>query len=425
MKFPSGLEIVSLTDIFKPELKNLAKVKMAAPCRQAAISFDEKLPNRISEVIREMRQTSQWAQASNDSNFNFRNISDILPKDEDYIFVNFRALSKVIVQGHWLDWTGEGVLEEGVSMLEGATVYPNHRFWDINNWLGSVSQTSWDAKGEKFGGVPGINAIYKIDALVNPIIARGLLMKPPAIHSTSLTVLFEFEFSHPDIATDDRWKFFRLLGEEVDGHIVRLIVTKIHEIWEASLVYQGADRLAKQPKGTDDEDFDDESLSAARLSLPANSNEEKKEKTMKLTKEKKSELGIEFDGDDVPETEILKAAEKLAAQNKPFAGVNLAELQKQAGQTETLMIKQRAEVTRLATIAELGAEEGELPEIIIQQIDEADADKLVKLEDYFGKKAADKFKSGRSSQENAAEIETAGGIETASHSTVPNVGLHD
>lgn len=262
MKFPSGLEIVSLTDIFKPELKNLAKVKMAAPCRQAAISFDEKLPSRISEVIREMRQTSQWAQASNDSNFNFRNISDILPKDEDYIFVNFRALSKVVVQGHWLDWTGEGVLEEGVSMLEGATVYPNHRFWDINNWLGSVSQTSWDAKGEKFSGVPGINATYKIDALVNPVIARGLLMKPPAIHSTSLTVLFEFQYSHPDIATDDRWKFFRLLGEEVDGKIVRLIVTKIHEIWEASLVYQGADRLAKQPKA-DEDDFDDESFSAA------------------------------------------------------------------------------------------------------------------------------------------------------------------
>jgi hypothetical protein len=414
MKLANGIEIVNLA-------QNKATVTLQAPTRKAEVTFDKNLPNRVRDIM----QSSQWAQMDKDFNFNFRTVSDILPKDEDYIFVNFRALSKVVVEGHWLDWTREGVLEEGVALLEGATVYANHVFWNIYNWLGSVSQTAWDSSGEKFGGVPGINATYKIDALVNPIIARGLLMKPPAIHSTSLTVLFEFEFSHPDIATEDRWKFFRLLGEEVDGHIVRLIVTKIHEIWEASLVYQGADRLAKQPKGNNDEDFDDESLSAARLSLPANSNEEKKEKTMKLTKEKKSELGIEFDGDDVPETEILKAAEKLAAKNQPFAGVNLAELQKQAAQSETLLTAKRGEVKRLATIAELGADEGDLPEIVSQQIEGADAEMLVKLEDYYRKKAADKLPTGRTSQENSAEIETAGGIETASHSTVPNVGLHD
>jgi hypothetical protein len=46
---------------------------------------------------------------------------------------------------------------------------------------------------------------------------------------------------------------------------------------------------------------------------PPNSNEEK---TMKLTAEQKKELGIEFDGEDVPETEIFKAAESLAAKVK-------------------------------------------------------------------------------------------------------------
>lgn len=396
MKIANGLQIVSLE-------KNLAQVNMVAPVRAASISFDNALPERVRQVM----QASQWAKESQAADFNFRTAADVLPKDEDYIFVNFRALSKVVVPGHWLDWTRDGVLEEGVAMLEGATVYPNHDFWNINNWLGSVSATEWDAKGEKFGGVPGINATYKIDALVWPIIARGLLMKPPAIHSTSLTVLFEFEFSHPEIATEDRWKFFRLLGEEVEGHIVRLIVTKIHEIWEASLVYHGADRLAKQPKEADD-DYDDESLSAASFSgLPANSNEEK---TMKIEKSKRTELGIEFDGDDVPESEIFKAAETLAAKTKEFDGVNLAELKSRAAQVEILLTAKRTEVTRLARLAELGSEEGELDEIITQQIAEADAEKLVKLENYYQKKAAERFpENGRSSQEKTDDVDAASG----------------
>src|SRR5690606_29131701 len=143
------------------------------------------------------------------------------------------------------------------------------------------------------GGVPGINATYKIDALMNPRIARGLLMKPPAIHSTSMTVLFKFEYSHPDIATENRWRFFDLLGEEVDGEIVRLVVTEILEYWEASLVFQGADRLAKQHGNSSEED-DFAGMSAKKLegnadksvrTPPANSTQEK---TMKLTNEQKA-----------------------------------------------------------------------------------------------------------------------------------------
>lgn len=408
MKLPNGLEIVSLDG-------NLARVKMQAPVRNAEISFDENLPNRVREIM----QTSQWAQQSSDFSFNFRTVADILPKDEDYISVNFRSLSKVVVPGHWLDWTVDGVLEEGVSMLEGATVYPNHNFWNINNWLGSVSHAEWDATGEKFGGIPGINATYKIDALVSPIIARGLLMKPPAIHSTSLTILFEYEFSHPDIATEDRWKFFRLLGEEVDGHIVRLIVKKIVEIWEASLVYQGADRFAKQVKD-DDANEETENLSAASFCPPTNSN---KEKTMKLTKEQKAELGIEFDGDDVPESLLFKAATSFATQLK---GVNLAELQTQAAAGVTLLTEKRTEVTRIATIATLGAKEGELHAIVKQQIDKADATELVELKKYYEEIALEKFPNlYRSSQENSEEVETAGNVKPATKTkTVSKVRLH-
>lgn len=413
MKLQSGLEIVSLE-------KQLGQVNLKSPVRHAEVSFDKDLPRRVSEVM----QSSQWNQlASQNKNldFNFRAVSDILPREEDYIFVNFRALSKVLVAGHWLDWTRDGVLEEGVSMLEGATVYPNHHFWNIYNWLGSVSQTSWDESGAKFGGVPGINATYKIDALVSPIIARGLLMKPPAIHSTSLTVLFEFEFSHPDIATEDRWKFFRLLGEEVDGHIVRLVVTKLHEIWEASLVYQGADRIAKQAKDDDEEDFNDDSLSAEKTAanslsaLPApNTND--KEKTMKLTKEQKAALGITEAGEEFSENQILERALELAEAGREFEGVNLTELKAKAEVADSYVEEKRTEVRRLARLAELGAEEGELDEVISEDIESADYARLSKLQDHYQKKAADKFPASRSSQESADEIETAGGVKTEQQS---------
>ncbi len=346
-----------------------------------------------------------------------------MPTDERYVYATFRGLSQIYLPNRGLDFSKKGVLEAGVELLKGKTVYPNHDFRDVNNWLGVVSNSFWDASGEKSGGVSGINCEIKIDAFLNYRIACGVMMTPPAINSMSLTVLFEFEYSHPQLVEERR--FWNLLGEEVDGDIVRLIVVKIVDFWEASLVFLGEDRLAKNhgrkevEQTEDNEDFDDESLSAANQ-LPTNSNEEK---TMKIEKQKRTELGIEFDGDDVPETEIFKAAENLAAKNKEFEGVNLAELKKKAKQTDALMTAKREEVTRLATIAELGAEEGELDEVVTLSINDADADTLIKLEKYYGKKAAEKFPDlGRSSFEGKEEIEKAGGVnKTTKPKQLPKV----
>lgn len=407
MKLPNGLEIVSLE-------QRICQARLKAPFGAGDILAAEKLSEKLKTVSQRSNQTGGG------DNFNFENIGDVLPRDADYIFVNFRALSKTIVPGHWIDWSEGDVLKNSVPKLLGATVYPNHDFTDVNNWLGSVQNAVWDEAGAAAEGVPGINATYKIDALMNPRIARGLLMTPPAIHSTSMTVVFKFEFSHPDVANESRWRFMELLGEEVEGEIVRLIVTEILEYWEASLVFQGADRLAKKYEDEDDENF--ENMSAANLTQPANSNEEK---TMKLTNEQKMRLGIEFDGDDVPETEILRVAELLAAKNNNFDSVKIAELESRSAQLETLLTAKRAEVARLAKLAELGADEGALDEIISQQIADADAEKLVKLETYYQKKSAAKFpQSGRSSQENTEAAQTAGGVNQQPNTPVPAIGLH-
>jgi hypothetical protein len=59
-----------------------------------------------------------------------------VPRSQDYILVNFRAISKTLIDGYFLDFTVGDVLKESTPLLLGQTVYPNHDFMDISNWLG-------------------------------------------------------------------------------------------------------------------------------------------------------------------------------------------------------------------------------------------------------------------------------------------------
>lgn len=351
--------------------------------------------------------------------------------EDRYVYANFRALSETLLRNRGLDFSQPGVLKKAVPMLLGRTVYPNHDFADVNNWVGVVSQAKWDAKGEQSGGVPGINVEVKLDAFLNYRIACGVMMTPPAVNAMSLTVVFEFEYSHPQMAIENRWKFFENLGEEVDGQIVRMIVTKIVEFWEASLVSVGEDRLAKHLGGKTEDQTQSFSADPAEIaadddeSSPANPNEERN--TMKLTKEDKARLGIEFDGEDVPDEQIKAAIDSLAEKASKVPA-NIEQLNADAEAGRKYVEQQRAEVTRLARIAELGPDDadGELDPVIADDIKDASFDRLTSLKAYYEKKVAAKFpKGGRSSLEGSEEIEHAGGVTApAKPATTQKVGLH-
>jgi len=182
----------------------------------------------------------------------------INPLDSDFIYPQFRALSATLIPGYFLDFTKPGMLEAAAPLLQGQTVYTDHVYWRVANWIGAVNQSTWDAKGDQVGGVPGINVELKIDWKMNPKIARGLLMKPPAIHSVSATVDFEWDASHPDLL--EQGIFFRNLGQDIDGEIVRILVTKIVAFYELSLVFQGANPESNEhlPWGEEDESGDTE-----------------------------------------------------------------------------------------------------------------------------------------------------------------------
>lgn len=160
-----------------------------------------------------------------------------IDEDERYIYPHFRGISKIIIPGYFFNLTRGDVLKNAVPMFEGQTVYPDHNT-QIEKWLGVILLAQWSDGTGKLP--PGIDLQLKIDKINNPKVAEGLKMNPPAIHSGSIGFHFAWEKSHPDL--EDFWS---LLGREVDGEIVSIIVTEILSIDEFSLVYQGGDPFAK------------------------------------------------------------------------------------------------------------------------------------------------------------------------------------
>lgn len=176
-----------------------------------------------------------------------KNVADIKPSDDQYITPVFRMLSEVIVRKSYnpVDFSMNGVLKNSMNKLLGQTVFPNHEAI-VGNELGSVSKVFWQDSYKTKAGVvvpAGINGVFKIDAKSHPLIARNILMEPPAIHSNSVTVEFEWEKSHPSMDLDT---FRSKLGQmHADGQLVRRIATNIRNYHETSLVAHGADPFAQ------------------------------------------------------------------------------------------------------------------------------------------------------------------------------------
>lgn len=162
----------------------------------------------------------------------------ISPVDEtgDHYFAVFRALSKILVPGYFVDFSDADVLKVSTHLLKNQTVYPNH--WrDVERWVGTVSESAWNEKSDP----AGIDILLRISKKHNERIVDGL--KEGAIHSGSVGVRYAWKKSHEE--EDRDWYFWDMLGQEVNGEIVRLIVTRIYGYDEYSLVYQGGDPYAK------------------------------------------------------------------------------------------------------------------------------------------------------------------------------------
>lgn len=169
---------------------------------------------------------------------------------------NFRMLSGVLVEGHWIDFNthADSLFDaNAVKLFDDTTVHVDHGGQHAHhgsNW-GPPSVVNWIgmATGARRTEEPmiGIDADFRIsaeqdDKRYDGAICRGLLFTPPAINCCSVTVYFDGVQSHPDM---DSWDFWCAMGTKVDGRIVCYIATRFKRITEVSLVYAGADPLAR------------------------------------------------------------------------------------------------------------------------------------------------------------------------------------
>lgn len=329
--------------------------------------------------------------------------ADVFPNEQtDYVYPKFRALSATVIPGYFIDFSVGSVLKDSMPLLAEQTLYCDHIYWRTREWVGVVNQVAWDDKADK-AGAPGINTEMKVDWRKAPDIARGLLMRPPAVRAVSATVDFEWDASHPDLL--EKRIFYQSLGENIDGQIVRFVVTKITDYYEVSFVYKGANPGSNGQLPDDEGASDDAEFSAPQLAAkkpPLQLAPKKEKHTVKLTAEQKTALGITHEGEEVPDADVILTATRLA---------------QRATAADAIVSAQRVELLRLATIAE-GTGEGDtrvLSESLKKLIEGADASQLPGLVTLYQERAEAKFDrtcqkcgskevKGRSSVENAPEV---------------------
>jgi len=158
---------------------------------------------------------------------------------DEFISVPFRFLSATIIEGHELE-ISEKVLKKAVKLWDNKPVQVDHLF-NIEDNIGITSNPIWDGESEP----PGVNGwlhINKIrDAEKGQAVSQGLKMG--TVESTSVWFWFDWEPSHPDL---DEAVFWEMLGQEVNSRRVTIVLTKITDVWEQSLVLLGADVNAKK-----------------------------------------------------------------------------------------------------------------------------------------------------------------------------------
>lgn len=160
-------------------------------------------------------------------------------EDENFLFVEVRAISARLIPGHWFEFPAE-LLKKATGLLQGMPVMLNHSHY-VETVVGTVLETWWS--DELRLGAPGIDARLRLDKQEMPAGLLGqMTADPPLKAAVSITWFGEYLRSHPDLTNSE---FYALLGEKHQGEVVRWIASSIDEMPELSLVWAGADRGAR------------------------------------------------------------------------------------------------------------------------------------------------------------------------------------
>lgn len=185
------------------------------------------------------------------------NFDEIKTKPDDWVAFKFRAISMAYLgeSGYFMDFSSPGVLLNSLPLMLPKSKGGNRRTWlmfhknhseKIEARIGYLFNAVWgDAGGKQ--SYPGINIDVAIDWKLAQDEVRKLTSDPPLLDSVSISFTGKFEKSHPDLG----WEFWDLLGHELDGEIVRIIVTEITEYYHIGLVTEGGDEEADLIETTD------------------------------------------------------------------------------------------------------------------------------------------------------------------------------
>lgn len=160
-----------------------------------------------------------------------------------YLYATWRALSMTIVNSYVpVDFGAKGgVLKAALPFLIAKPFMTDHMYW-MGAQIGSCQDTVWDNGS---AGVPGgINALTRVNLGVRRAADEvGPLIESGDARSVSVTVTYRYKPSHDEMSDDD---FYRFLGQEIEGELVRAIVTEVMDMCELSLVWDGADPYAER-----------------------------------------------------------------------------------------------------------------------------------------------------------------------------------
>lgn len=335
---------------------------------------------------------------------------------EDFVEVDYRALSAAILGDRPIDFSKEAVLKKGVRLLNGQTIFKDHDT-RTDNWVGTVVATKWDTKTP--GLPPGINATLRLDMVKDPMTVRGVLQG--ALHSVSVTVSFQWEPSHPKLMEENR--FWQYLGQDFEGELVRIVVTRIEKFWEISLVWQGADEFAKQI----DENGDPLNIYSREESQSLEANPGAKfhevaltqEEEMKIQEALKKMFGKEVTDENAAEL-VAEYANTLSRKTAELSEAKILDLEAKVTESSTKAVELEKTVARLTPQAELGAahlesvrEEAarlykmskgdEAKEVILKTLKSADLEIATAWKEEFHKDVEEKFPP-RCSKCNSTEI---------------------
>lgn len=232
----------------KKEIKLPAGLKMKGNLLQATLC----MPLAVIPLVRQ-QETLAPVNLAGDGDDAAAGQAPVAAAQSDFSPVPFRAISARYLGpfGYYLDFSRDGgkALKESIPLMLPVSAGGEAHTWlkfhanhqeRIEARIGYIAAAEW-AKADKQFSAPGINVTVMIHNELGARELTQLQTNPPLLDSVSLSFWMEWEQSHPDMDINEFWY---MLGSEVEGDTVRIIVTKILDYAHLALVTEGADEEA-------------------------------------------------------------------------------------------------------------------------------------------------------------------------------------